>query len=221
MFLITKMEIDHIIIFSKNQGKEADELVKFGLVEGSNRVHPGQGTRNRKFYFKNFFLEVVWVWNEEEIKSEKTALTGLWERANYWISGYSPFGICLAKTWDIDDLFENSIKYKPVYLPEGFSFDIITNNENPTLPWTCRLPFTDPPIHSSEPTKHPAGINRFTKVRLGIPQLNIQNDFTDFLSHQSTIEFELTEFHHLTLEFDYKRNGKIKKFRNIPLTIDF
>lgn len=48
------MEVDHIFIFSNNQGREADELINFGLTEGSNRVHPGQGTRNRKFYFEIF-----------------------------------------------------------------------------------------------------------------------------------------------------------------------
>ena len=55
------MEINHIILFSKMQGQEADELHNFGLTEGSHRIHPGQGTRNRKFYFANFFLEIVWV----------------------------------------------------------------------------------------------------------------------------------------------------------------
>ncbi len=49
------MNIDHIFIFTDDDGKDADELVDFGLTEGSNRVHVGQGTTNRKFYFDNFF----------------------------------------------------------------------------------------------------------------------------------------------------------------------
>ena len=71
------MEVDHIFIFSNNQGNEADELVDFGLTEGGNRVHPGQGTRNRKFYFENFFLKILWVNNESEITSELSAPTRL------------------------------------------------------------------------------------------------------------------------------------------------
>jgi len=74
----TNMEIDHIFIFSKNDGKEADKLVEFGLTEGSNRIHPGQGTTNRKFYFENFFLEVLWVIDETEIRSDLTSKTKLW-----------------------------------------------------------------------------------------------------------------------------------------------
>ena len=71
------MGIDHIFIFSNNNGKEADKLVEFGLTEGSSRIHPGQGTTNRKFYFENFFLEVLWVIDETEIRSELTSKTKL------------------------------------------------------------------------------------------------------------------------------------------------
>lgn len=50
------MEVDHLFVFSNRQGREADELVAFGLAEGSNRIHLGQGTCNRKLYFENRFL---------------------------------------------------------------------------------------------------------------------------------------------------------------------
>ncbi|MEM9673575.1 MAG: hypothetical protein ACFB15_16700 [Cyclobacteriaceae bacterium] len=77
------MEIDHIFIFSANQGQEGDQLLDFGLTEGSSRVHPGQGTTNRKFYFENFFLEILYVINKQEIISELTAPTHLWERSQF------------------------------------------------------------------------------------------------------------------------------------------
>ena len=89
-------QIDHIFIFSSCEGKEADELVQFGLTEGSSRIHPGQGTMNRKFYFENFFLEILWVYNQAETQSEQTIATKLWERSNFQTNNYSPFGLCLA-----------------------------------------------------------------------------------------------------------------------------
>ncbi|MEL7250946.1 MAG: hypothetical protein AAFO03_21130 [Bacteroidota bacterium] len=72
------MNIDHIFIFTNDKGKIADEMVTFGLTEGSSRVHLGQGTTNRKFYFDHFFLEVLWVHDEVELHSEQTKPTGLW-----------------------------------------------------------------------------------------------------------------------------------------------
>ncbi|MEL6846826.1 MAG: VOC family protein, partial [Bacteroidota bacterium] len=90
------MLIDHIFIFSDTEGSEADLLVKAGFAEGSSRIHPGQGTRNRKFYFDNFFLELLWVHDEEEIKrSAKRAHQQLWQRSQHKELGLSPLGLCL------------------------------------------------------------------------------------------------------------------------------
>jgi hypothetical protein len=63
------MQTDHIFIFTNDNGKIADELVQFGLTEGSSRVHVGQ--------------EILWVHNEQELNSEVTKQTGLWQRADF------------------------------------------------------------------------------------------------------------------------------------------
>lgn len=41
-------------------------LKNFGLTEGTSNRHPGQGTANRRFFFKNFFIELLWLENLEE-----------------------------------------------------------------------------------------------------------------------------------------------------------
>ena len=215
------MKVDHIIIFSDNQGREADELISFGLMEGSSRIHPGQGTRNRKFYFKNFFLEIVWVSNESEITNERTSQTRLWERCNYKATGSSPFGLCLQNTEDINDLFEDCFKYQPIYLPGGTTFDIITNEENPHLPWACRVPVASDKYISDEPTTHSRGIQSLTRVKFGIRGMNYQSRFVESLSSDSVLEFENHEDHHLILEFDSIKSGQSKTFNSIPLTIAY
>jgi len=109
------MEVHHIYIFTDDKGKVADELVEFGLTEGSNRIHLGQGTENRKFYFENFYLEILWVHNEAEIKSKNVLPTGLSERADFKRNNFSPFGLCLVNTLETNQLFENAFKYQPDY----------------------------------------------------------------------------------------------------------
>ncbi len=214
------MQTDHIFIFSNHQGKEADELIHFGLTEGSSRIHPGQGTRNRKFYFQNFFLEIAWVYNRSEIKSPTTAPTKLWERANHQINGSSPFGLCLVHTTDTDKLFEGCLKYQPDYLPNGHSFDIITNKEHPYLPWTCRLPSTLEHT-AQEPKHHPSGIERLTKVTFGIPSPDFLSRFTEIITSSSNIRFQKDVHHSLTLTFDRARQGKVVEFRELPLVIEY
>ncbi|NND33878.1 MAG: hypothetical protein HKN76_14915 [Saprospiraceae bacterium] len=215
------MRINHVIIFSDRQGQEADELVQGGLTEGSNRVHPGQGTRNRKFYFSNFFLEIAWIIDAREIRSPLTAPTKLWQRANHRQNGCSPFGLCLDSSEELHDLFKNALEYRPTYLPTGQSFDILTNEQSEYLPWTCRLPSSDPGALALEPTNHKLGIKILTKVKFGIPKKDYQNIYTNFFKDESRIDFVYDTQYTLTLEFDGGKEGQKKLFNSIPLTIAY
>ena len=44
------LELDHVFVNTAPGAPEADQLLSFGLVEGSSNVHPGQGTANRRFF---------------------------------------------------------------------------------------------------------------------------------------------------------------------------
>ena len=62
-------EIDHIIFFCDVGAPEADSLKQRGLHEGPSNSHPGQGTANRRFFFPNVYLELLWVENPLEAKA--------------------------------------------------------------------------------------------------------------------------------------------------------
>ena len=215
------MEIDHIFIFSNKKGKEADELVEFGLTEGSSRLHPGQGTTNRKFYFDNFFLEILWVVNEDEIRSALTAKTKLWERSQFEKNGNSRFGLCLVNSESTDSLFEMSEVYEPNYFPKGISIDIITNEQNPNLPWTFRLPYRGGKKEHNEPIEHLNGIKSLTKVAFEIQTDSEKTDFEKAFGNLEHIEFITTNHSRLILEFDDNAKGKIKEFSALNLKIRY
>ena len=80
------------------KGGSAQRLSSFGLSEGSSRIHSGQGTANRRFFFHNAYLELLWVNNPEEAKSEEIYRTRLWERWRDRHNGACPFGFCLRCT---------------------------------------------------------------------------------------------------------------------------
>ena len=217
----TNMEIDHIFIFSKNDGKEADKLVEFGLTEGSNRIHPGQGTTNRKFYFENFFLEVLWVIDENEIRSDLTSKTKLWERSQFDKNQFSPFGLCLVNFKLTDKLFEQSEIYQPNYFPKGMSIDIITNENNPNLPWTFRLPYRGEKKANNEPTNHQNGIRKLTHTEFEIPLHKDEKEFKTHFQSCENIDFKNGQRNHLTLEFDNKSQKKEMEFEELNLTIKY
>lgn len=230
---LNKMQIDHIFIFSSNNGKEADELLEFGFVEGSSRVHQGQGTTNRKFYFNNFFLEILWISDLQEIKSTLIAPTKLWERADYKQNNTSPFGLCLVNTDSTNMLFANKniniVKYQPQYLPLGMEIEILTNELLPHFPWTFRLPFkgeiNGEKKHLNEPTTHKNGIQNLTETVFGIPFLDkVDNEYFKAFQNEPSIKFvknNIIKTYTLTLTFDNHQQGKTKVFSALPLIIKY
>lgn len=214
------MKIDHLFIFSNQEGKEADDLVNFGLVEGSSRVHQGQGTTNRKFYFQNFFLEVLWVHNQAEIKSELVKPTGLWQRTDKE-SGFSPFGLCLVNTADTNDLFEKAYQYQPNYFSKGMEIDILNNEKAPSLPWTFRLPFKEKKGNPLEPTNHSNGLSELTEAIFEYQNQGEAKSYLTCLKKEHQIKFKPSNRNWLNLKFDGGKQNKQKDFDELKLTIRY
>jgi hypothetical protein len=215
------MDIDHIFIFTDDNGKIADELVVFGLTEGSSRMHVGQGTTNRKFYFDNFFLEILWVHNEEEIKSDLIKPTGLWQRAYFKTTHFSPFGLCIVNTEETESIFEKAFKYQPAYFPVGMNIDILAKEQHPNIPWTFRLPFKGQKKNESEPTKHKVRLGKLTGATFGVTHYDEADDYIKQFVGQEQIKFIPSQTNNLTLTFDNNKNGMIKRFDKINLIIQY
>jgi hypothetical protein len=212
------MDIDHIFIFTDDKGKIADELVSFGLTESDSRVHDGQGTTNRTFVFENFFFEILWVHNEQDIKSADVLPSGLWTRANYKLNDTSPFGLCIDNTKDANELFRNAFKYQTSYFPNGMTMDILNNNQNLSLPWTFRLPFKRDRLKQSKPLSHKNGVKTMTKAQFQFTSVN-DKSFFDYFEKEATIQFSQASAIWLTLTFDNNIQGLAKKFDELKLTI--
>jgi hypothetical protein len=72
--------VDHIFVCTTRQGPAAELLRQAGLAEGTPNRHPGQGTACLRFFFRNAMLELLWLEDEAEARSEQTRATKLWER---------------------------------------------------------------------------------------------------------------------------------------------
>jgi hypothetical protein len=156
---------------------EADRLVSLGLVEGTSNTHPGQGTTNRRFFFRNAMLEFLWVCDPEEAKSELIRPTHLWERWANWQDGACPFGFCLRSTTpDRDSIAFPSWAYRPPYLPAPLSIAVGTNSDVLTEPMLFQTPFGQRPERLSseraQPLEHPIGWQEITRVDLVSPATN-------------------------------------------------
>jgi hypothetical protein len=208
------MQIDHIFIRVQPGGPEADVLREFGMSEGSGNVHPGQGTANRRFFFANAFLELLWIANEEEIRSEQTRPTMLYERLSD--DAASPFGICFRPnaafpTWD----------YKPAYLPAGMTIGIASEAPMSEPMWFYTSAGKAPELFEgdrSQPLQHAAGLHRITGLRCTLPSTASLSP----AARASGIHFTAGEQHLLEISFDNQARGLTKDFRPVlPLLLQY
>ncbi|WP_345890681.1 hypothetical protein [Croceivirga thetidis] len=159
--------------------------------------------------------------NEDEIQSDLTKKTKLWERSQFEKNGNSRFGMCLVNSKSTDSLFETSKIYEPDYFPKGMSIDIITNEQNPDLPWTFRLPYRGVKKENNEPIEHLNGIKSLTKVEFETQIGRQKTDFEDAFKNVENIEFTKSDSLNLILEFDNSAQGKVKEFLELDLKIRY
>lgn len=164
------LQLDHVFICCDVGAPEAVALLRSGLVEGTQNVHPGQGTANRRFFFQGGFIELLWVANPTEAQSELAAPTRLWTRWSNRHSGSCPFGIgfspagaeVLAPPFDTWD-------YRPGYLPPGkvIRFAQATSLQEPELFYLAWLHARA--SASAQPLSHTAPLVALKSVSVGMP----------------------------------------------------
>jgi hypothetical protein len=120
------MDLDHVLILCEDGAPEAEALLRAGLREGSGNRHPGQGTACRRFFFANRYLELAWVSDVEEARSELARPTRLLDRWSMRRGGACPFGLALRPALDEVHIAPpfRTFRYTPRYLPEGMAIEI-------------------------------------------------------------------------------------------------
>ena len=165
------MQIDHLFIRARAGAPEAALLRSFGLVEGSGNRHPGQGTENRRFFFHNAFLELLWIADGDEVRSAQTSPTLLAERLADG-SPACPFGVCWRSSSDDATAPFPCWNYTPSYLPPGMQIGIGADVPVSEPMWFFLPEGVAPsayPEARRQPLDHAAGVNTITSVALTLP----------------------------------------------------
>ena len=161
-------ELDHVFICVSRGAPEAEHLVQFGLREGPSNTHPGQGTANRRFFFRNAMLELLWVEDAREAQSEETAATRLWERWSNRQSGACPFGIVWRPTGTADPVTPfPAQEYRPRWLPPDLQIYIAPTPIQEPM-WVF-MPFLQRVHHEQRFIGHPNGVCEITRLILSAP----------------------------------------------------
>lgn len=220
------MELDHIFICTSIGAPEAEELIDFGLLEGSPNTHPGQGTSNRRFYFHNAYLELVWMHDIKEGKSSMTSPTKLYERCCEKGTNISPIGIGFRAEYvgEVEAPF-NYWSYKPSYFPEHIEIQIGCDTPLSEPMWFfMSVKPTDRRLRRKrkvEPKNHNIPLETLTLVTIHI---NIQelSDFAKVIEQKENFKIVKSKESLIVLEFDNGALKKTKDFRpSLPLVINW
>ena len=220
-------ELDHLFICTDIDAPQADRLRSFGLTEGTSRVHSGQGTTNCCFFFHNFMLELLWVYNPEEAQSEITRPTHLWERWNDRTKGSCPFGFCLRpKKHPSDALPFPTWEYYPAYRSDSFSISVATNATVLTEPMLFYLPFAKRqdsyPADRQQLLNHQVGFKEVTRATFVTPYARDLSPEMQATIDSNLLQLQQGETYRVELGFDGEQQGKQADFRpELPLILSW
>jgi len=161
--------LDHVFILCSPGAPEAAALSRLGLTEGSPNTHPGQGTACRRFFFRNAYLELLWVRDVEEVQNALSTPTRLFQRWSARQNGASPFGVVLRPSGaEPGTPSFPSWQYRPRYLPSSVPLEVAlgTRLSEPELFY---LPLPRRPGGFEEPNEHAAPLHEVTSVRIAVP----------------------------------------------------
>lgn len=217
------MEVDHIFICTKPKAPEADILIEFGLCEGKSNTHPGQGTANRRFFFQNAMLELLWVEDVDEVQSELTSPMKLYERCFGADDTISPFGIAFRPSTTDEKILFNTWDYHPMYLPESLKIQV-AHGVPITEPLFFYLSFAKrnelENKQSSEPCEHHIPLRNLTKVSISNNSASELSEVAKVLNNLDDFHIGLSTKNLLELEFDNALGENSKDFRpELPLII--
>ncbi|WBF67358.1 VOC family protein [Desulfovibrio subterraneus] len=217
------MELDHIYICTGRKAPEGDCLVQFGLQEGSSNVHPGQGTANRRFFFHNFMLELLWIADAQELAALEGSPIRLKERFDALPQGGSPFGLIFrpalpAHAKDNAPLPEHAL-YRPVYLPAPLGMQVATDNgaQEPNYVYLDFITRRDNSA-TGEPLDHAHGLKEVTMARVTAATSAPLSRTAGHVASEEKVEIVPGAGHLLELYFDGATQGISRDFRpHLPL----
>jgi hypothetical protein len=206
--------VDHVFICTHYGAPGAQRLIELGFTEGPPNTHPGQGTANRRFFFRSTMLELLWVADEAAAHSGLTRPTLLWDRWSGRRGSACPFGIVLRAAATVAPPFA-AWEYKPSYLPPGDAM-LVASEAGLEDPMWVYLPFLKA---ASRTIGHAIGVDEITSVRLTSPLLP-QMAVSRSLAEMGVIALASGPAYLLELEFDAGVNGLGADFRpDLPLAI--
>ncbi|MDH3325361.1 MAG: hypothetical protein OEM38_01430 [Gammaproteobacteria bacterium] len=201
------LKLHHFFILVAPGGAPGDKLRAIGLKEADSRVHPGQGTENRRFYFiDGMMLELLWVRDAEE------ASTGpareLYFSGRAMSDQASPFGLIFCPAENTTQAPQvmpfPGWSYQPDYFEPPMAFHVGENSCSLNEPLVIYSPF----FNTAASKINSEDITSSIRIRLTVPLKNL-SPVLKIINHTPGLTIETGAEHLIEVFFDNGHECKI------------
>jgi hypothetical protein len=207
--------LDHFFILTEPGSPQADHVSSIGLKEGSSNNHPGQGTANRRFFFSNSTLELLYVRDMEEAKNGRARGLRFAERVTK--TNASPFGLIVRTVEGSTDIPFPAWKYCPEYFKDDQCFHVGENSDLLEEPLCICMPVNLPDHKSQQHLENAAWT--MTELRIYVP-VTKPSSTLEAVAKCKAVTLQLGEPHRMELIFNEEQDGKKKDMTpELPLIV--
>ena len=216
------IELDHFFILASPGAPEASLLKEIGFIEGPANDHPGQGTANRRFFFADAMLELIYLRDVEEARQGPGS--GLLFAERFAAEDASPFGLVFKGTDDgaVDetDAPFPGWAYHAAYLSAGGYLHVGNNSTDITEPLCIFQPSKGGSRAARLPDIH-SNVHSVTGIQISLP-LSRPSGTLAIAGQANRLALRFNEPHRMELTLEGARSGQRRDFRpTLPLTIDW
>lgn len=209
------IELDHFFILTSPGAAEAELLSSTGLVEGPRNRHPGQGTANRRFFFSNTALELIYIDDAGEAQNGPGRGLRIVDRAEN--HGASPFGIIVKSDDESTDAPFPGWRYCPKYFQTDQCFHIGANSDLLAEPSCICMPHNLPGV-DTELRLANAG-KTLTELRISVPVDRLSAPLMAIAACE-LVSIRMNEPHAMELAFNNRAAGKTRDLApDLPLIV--
>jgi len=241
---LTDLEVDHFNIWVNDPKKAKEKIMAIGfsaVPDSLSEIHKGQGTAGRYFNFLNTYLELIFVYDQKELKEngKKNKDLDFIERANFEKNNASPFSIAIKmKDYELEKIPFEKIEYHQDWMAENASIFSAKNSKlhlkEPSIfvvypEIECKIfeslaalerISTEDPFWK-EFYRHPNGAKEITKIIVTSTDLDLNTETIKAVNNIENLIIKNGKQHLMELFFDNNVQGKSFDLRpELPLIIN-
>ncbi len=239
----TDLQVDHFNIWVNEPLKGQQQLKELGfrfVPDSLSQIHHGQGTTGRFLYFLNTYMELIFIYDQNEFDKNNQLNSSLdfAERADFQNNGALPFSIALKiDDYNVNKIPFDNVKYHQDWMAENSSIYAAKTSKNNLLEPSVFVVYPEIEYDTFDTLsnlknipdeyaiwrefyKHPNGAKKITDIKIVSNGVDLNSKTVMALNRIENLSIETGKEHLMELYFDNQSQGKTFDLRpDLPLIV--